>query len=429
MIEKKIDEYIKRRKDILLAEIEKISKRCEELEEKDENLSRKYKELKKQLESLKQTGIRAIFARTFKTKEFEEAERIKTEMNLIRNDILDVSFEKNDVGTRRNDFLFDFEITEKELEEERKKMKKNHKYAARILLENDSEIGFDSEFMSEVIDIDFHFISKDKTDNPALYKKYLNILRNKAVNEKNDEKEETILLIDSLLEEIDNPKVPGEGKYKIPHRYLFEAIRKSAEYCEKMGKFDVKSLLGKKDFGINSVYSLKSYIDNDCKLPEKYGKKLEILYENKDFYIFQYKYIDKSLKNKIFKEGIKESDKEKKSLSAITTGNMDETMCFTDLIDCKKGVSKIICAIPKKVSKRVSNILLWGSDLKNGDAYLLPEYIIGNIDEHGKFQKNNNSRQDRKRYRMLCRNNDARCIVINNLERSDKRFLELESRL
>ena len=429
MIEEKVEEYLKRKRNSLLIEIEKISKRCEELEARDEKLYGEYKELKSQLESIEQTGIRGLFAKIFKTKKYEEVQRIKRQMDIIRNNILDISFERNEEEIRRNDYLLELENKEIEFEEEREHMKKDYKYAAKILLENDCEIASDAGFMSEVIDIDLFLISKDKSNNPELYKKYLKKLQNKLAGEENNEKEETIVLINSLLEEIDNPKVPEEGKYKIPHEYLFEAIRKNAEYCEKNGSTNVQSLLGKKNFGNNSVYSLKSYIDNDCKLPEKYGKKLEILYENEDFYIFQHKYTNKKLKNKMFRNGIKESAEEKRSLSAITTGNMDGSMCFTDLIDCKKGVSKIICAIPKKINKRNSHILLWGSDIKEGEAYLLPEYIIGNIDEQGEFQKNNYPRLDRKKYKMLFRNNEGKFIINSNPERNDKRFSDLESRL
>ncbi len=146
----------------------------------------------------------------------------------------------------------------------------------------------------------------------------------------------------------------------------------------------------------------------DGVLTEEQGKKFEEMYEDKDYYILQHKYVTSSeydKKNECFRHGKKSSthDKgQKNKLDCTTTGTYNRTMSFQELI--KNNIHKIIMRIPRKALDANSDIPVWGSNDEKGDSFILPEYVIGDYGPDG-FEENPIPLKERTQYRIKYKDN------------------------
>lgn len=231
-------------------------------------------------------------------------------------------------------------------------------------------------FMKELIMVDLKYIVYDKTNNEELYKEFANemikfVKNNETISNNNKDIQIEQLQLEQLhflIEELNNPKKPVDGTYKIPHEFLFELVRNQI-LCGIVNNSDMVSEL-----------QFSYYFLNDCKYTLSYGKKLEELYLNPNINLY---YAGTDNSEIIFKEGYQ-----------INYGG-DLSRNFWDAHAFECGFTsilpvggygrdeKIFAAVPKDAK----NIL--GSDGEVGrygmysdygyefHTYLRPEYIIG----------------------------------------------------
>ena len=283
-----------------------------------------------------------------------------------------------------------------------------------------------------MLDYDFTSIVYDKENADVLYDKYIDKVIN-SMKQSRDYKEYGNLKVEiNELEKVKNeiyqPKEVEEGKYKIPHKYLFEALRMGANICREDGHYrdsmdadDYRKLInGSKTLGIGTCNNVMSYLEVDGKLPKEYGEEMAKLYDSKDYYVLQHKYDERrNIKEEVYRNGKINSTRheaERNNLSCTTTGNYNKSMSFQELLSSSGGTSKIIMKIPKKAFEKDNDIPVWGAEEPNGNGYILPDYVIGSIDSKGDFEKNYILESDRKKYQYHFKDNSVKPIELSKNE-------------
>lgn len=100
-------------------------------------------------------------------------------------------------------------------------------------------LGKDIEFMKKAIVEDPKFIMFDKTEDEELYRQVIDMKIEKLEKqlsqaEKYDYVTETELdMLRKYKQELELPKAVEDGKYKVPHRFMFEEIRNNAIFGNK----------------------------------------------------------------------------------------------------------------------------------------------------------------------------------------------------
>ncbi len=285
------------------------------------------------------------------------------------------------------------------------------------------------QIIDKMIDYDFSYIKYDTSNNPDLYKKSLKKLiseidefelyRNGQYEE---EKQWNISRIKPILEEMENPKKVEDGMYKIPQKYLFEAIRMGADLYQKENESKLEHFISASPFvGTYTNENILSYLYMDGKLTMEQGKKMEELYEDKNNYILQHKYGIMSEPNKkaeCFQNGKKSStyDKsEKNILECTTTGTYNHTMSFSEFIT--NNCHKIVIRIPREALEPNSDIPVWGANEQDEDSFILPEYVIGHYGPEG-FEENPIPLEKRTQYLLKYKDNST--IPMENYQNIDE---------
>lgn len=294
--------------------------------------------------------------------------------------------------------------------------------AIKIAITKNPELVKNPEFMKDLLNEDLRYIKYDGSNNSMLYQEYLQRIR-EMLEEKIKRPAEntwvTNVVLDrvkTISEEIKSPKEVEKGKYKIPHKFLFESLRRSSEY-------DLEEIeqAPKIDFGIDC----SKYIQFDGVYSEEYGKSIESLYENKDKYLLLHR-VNASFstaqedyaierKENIFRNGLRSSTQGEGCVNALnrtTIGNYQSEVSFFNMIVPDYTV---IILIPKEAFKEGSNIPIWGLDRPKSDeehpGYILPEYIYGFIDPNTeKIEKNTLPLENRTKYEYKFLNNQIECM-------------------
>lgn len=105
-----------------------------------------------------------------------------------------------------------------------------------LLLSKHPELATNIDFMTELVAFNPNNIQYDKTNNEELYKLYLTKKVEQISMDSKFSNEEKQVLSSSYkrcLEELVNPKIVEEEKYKIPHSYLLEELRLYEENIRK----------------------------------------------------------------------------------------------------------------------------------------------------------------------------------------------------
>ena len=268
----------------------------------------------------------------------------------------------------------------------------------------DPELVYNTEFMTACVEFDMSLITLDKTNSPEVYQTFLNEY---AENELDDAKlnsegwtlgQKTSMknLCRNLLEEITNPKEVAAGKFKIPHKYIFERIR--AAYSP-----DAKTL------GIGEVcdYAYTAYADFDGKLSYAEGKKFEELLENEDSYLYLH-----TIKHA---PDATEEDKSKRidavqhtglmiepgeRLSSITINTKDSRLDLLNVLKICDGVDIAVAQVPKTEIDGKSPIIGYPDDEPDASGWLLPKYIVGSV-RGGEYVANSVSAEEMDKYALL----------------------------
>ncbi len=242
--------------------------------------------------------------------------------------------------------------------------------------------GRNPEFMKKAIREDIKFIGYDKTDDEELYREVIN-LRIKELEvkkEKGDFSEpfEDISVPKELKElyylkqEIENPKQVEKGKYKIPHKFMFEELRNN------ISRNELKYWYSQ----VDGVYD------------KEFGEELQALYENPDIIVGVHGLDENEyIENKIFTQGLKNS-MQNADVTLDRTVAFGKDLAFTSLLNYRipynsnETESAIILTLPKKALDKENPVPIWGSHNPQGsDNYVLPQCVYGLY--HAKSDGNN----------------------------------------
>jgi hypothetical protein len=196
-------------------------------------------------------------------------------------------------------------------------------------------------------------------------------------------------MLKRCLDEITNPKEVSEGKYKIPHKYLIDALSRQVKY-EQEDPSNTDSYIGK----------VSQYFDLDGKFPQEYGRKIEELYNDSNNYVYmhQTKAPEPEYEESILVDGLKLSTKSSLGPDCYcniggTAANLREGgkyICnFMDAMDYGYNSQAIglypgeyneviIISIPKEKIDRNEPVL--GSQYarlsENNPGHILPQYVV-----------------------------------------------------
>lgn len=319
-------------------------------------------------------------------------------------------FENNEIG-----------IEEIDIEELRRKIKDlaDEKKSIELILQSNPELANNIDFMREALEVDLTLIIYDRTNNLDLYLEVLDRMKNSDALRTDFEKrgkkynigfEE---LIAKIQEELQSPKHVDSDKYKIPTKYLFEAIRNG---------FTV----GKEMFVYNNI---NAYFKQNGAIPRTTGEYIQRLFESDDSYILRHEIHhsneeeNNETANRICFEGLKSSRHDQgciNNLVRTTVGNYRKEITLFEFLPWPDDRNdQILISIPKKMIDNSEPI--WGADFseitEGVDSYILPQYIIGYIDKNGEFCSNPVNIQDRKRYHYLFRNRET--VAYNKESKSE----------
>jgi len=272
--------------------------------------------------------------------------------------------------------------------------------AIQLLLEKQPELCQNVYFMTELLQEDPAYISYDQTNNPETYMALCDICAQNLTQTPNlDEYEQLDLLnvANKLKIELEQPQQPESDKYKIPHKYLFEKIRKTA-----LSNYHSPRAI---------LLEAGHYLLLDCTLPKQFGEKIQELYEDKDCYLLQHRVNvnplpdDNALaiQKSICKEGLSCSGHRPDHISQLPTttiGNYEQDMSFLTAL---RPADKVFMLIPKQAIDSKKAVPVWGADSPKVQYpqrnYVLPEYVVGYVNSQTQqFIDNPIPIQERKQY-------------------------------
>lgn len=234
------------------------------------------------------------------------------------------------------------------------------------LYSKDSKLFRDTTFMRQLISSDYRYIIYDKTNSDALYIDFIDEIIKSPSYITNEGRVE---LLNRLKEELSHPRYPERGKYKIPHAYLFESIRKG-----------VISDIIENNQSASLFASITAYLSNDCNYSYEYGKKMEELYDdpNLNLYIAGVTSLDK-----VFQQGYQVNYSGNLSYNFWSVHSIDGSFMSLFMKTPYGRNHLVFAAVPK------SDTEILGSDGEVGrycitdnnwyayKTYLLPKYIVG----------------------------------------------------
>ena len=345
--------------------------------------SKKYREYVKQKEEFERKSEEIQQSISSKSKLITDLKRKKNQQNQITSNI-----DRDEIKSEI-DMLADRE-----------------KAIARVF-ELHSELSENKELIGELIEISPQYIKYDKTNNPTLYIKILEKMKDE-IKDSDSNMEYFIEDIDKLLDTIrgHNNQV-DEGKYQIPLKYLFEDIR--SEIIEQE-----ESSIYNNPWYNNATNSVWRYNQLNGQFQNSFGKEFEKLYENPDYILTVHGtgrnsghedsdgYMSmKQIKNQIMVQGIKATNA-LGQLDGISAPELDQTarrvnnsnFSFLKFLDYDYAdvYGFFIMQIPKKGIGKDGNIPIWGTNtnkMYGGDRkyYVLPEYIKGFVETRGRAIK------------------------------------------
>ena len=227
--------------------------------------------------------------------------------------------------------------------------------------------GNNKEYMLKAVEEDFKYIIYDKTNDDELYLKILpDFIKYVETNEKNNISNNSKVLLE-YIHELKEPKVVEEGKYKIPHKYMFEEIKR---------------------YLVNSETPFK-YTELDGKLNFDFGNEMESIYEDEEYFLgLHSSKSNDELEQKIFYQGLRNSMQNANNTlnRTVMYGN---SLTFTKALNYaayailpvderNQDYTNFILKIPYKAFDINDPLPIWCSNNRDGsDNYLNPDYVYG----------------------------------------------------
>ena len=255
----KIEKEIKQI-EIVLKEIEKKIKQIkktnkEKIDVEIENSNYKFE--KARLSKMPKNIVAQFIKKNFSSEYKENQERIIE----LEEKIAKLTKQKQELSEQSDKLETEIEkIDIKKGKEKLKELKleleqiENKKQAIEKLIIANPEMLKDKKIMLDLLNENINYISLDKTNDDKVYIKCLeNLLQDERITSERDKK-----IIEDCIKEIKNPKKPEEGKYKIPHKYLYEQIKISFSLIEEEN--------------IYNIFAYKNYLETDCQINKEYFK-------------------------------------------------------------------------------------------------------------------------------------------------------------
>ena len=257
------------------------------------------------------------------------------------------------------------------------------------------ELFSNKEFILEILKIDPRYIIYDNTNSDEVYLEFTKLMAN-YININGSDTEYNnyyINLLNKVSDEINNPKEGNSELYKIPHEFLYEAIRNSI-------------LLGLIN---NDMYMDKfsTYFELDLKYSKKYGMLLEELYRDTSAKLY---FAGANSHEEIFREGYQVNyagwiDRNFWNAHSVDSGFLgilypgkygrDETIFARVQVDDKMILGS---------NGDVARFGKMGEDNYTERTYLLPRYIIGSakmINGEAVFIKNDVQSDEQVHYKNI----------------------------
>ena len=240
--------------------------------------------------------------------------------------------------------------------------------------------GNDIDFMKKAIEESYKNVIYDKTNSDELYGEVIDKMIKDPSNSDYVEK------LNNYKMELDNPKVVEDGKYKVPHKYMFEELRKNI-------------VTG------NGFYD---YLSVDGTFSKEFGQEMENLYEDPDFFVgIHGMNKNDEIEQSIFYQGLKNSMQAADNAlnRTVAYGN---NLTFNRVLDYKipyNGIpteAAIILRIPYSAFDKSNPTPIWGSNERGGsNNYLLPEYVYGAYHDRDNRSVTHNNLEERALYAYL----------------------------
>lgn len=227
--------------------------------------------------------------------------------------------------------------------------------------------GNNKDFMLKAVEESFKYIIYDKTNSDELYLKILpDFIRYVDENEKGSYSNNCEVLLD-YIHELQEPKVVEEGKYKIPHKFMFEEIKKY----------------------LTNLNTNFKYTELDGKLSTSFGQEMQSLYEDNEYFLGLHSTkSDDQLEYKIFYQGLKNSMQNADNMlnRTVMFGN---DLTFTKALNYaayaifpvderNQNYTNFILKIPYSALNNNNPLPIWCSNNYDGsENYLNPEYVYG----------------------------------------------------
>lgn len=386
---------------------EEISKLNEEIDQYKVQLAKKLSEFKKFEEEKKKTPFKSFFREKFSKKYNDNITSIKDELTKGKKYIESLISQRN---AKEKEYKINEEniVSIEEIEKELSLLE-NEEYGIQILIEKNPDVLNNKDVMIDLIQKDLKYICFDKSDNEEVYfylicraseiimeqvhdwtydkEKLLKDMDKCDETERKkrqvqiaqfdtwiDEKEKNNNNLKYFFEEIRNPKKPLVGKYKIPHEFLFEAIRKGilVEFNKNSNKDLTQSAIA------NAISNVcKNYIAMDCNYSNSYGKMIEDLYtsEDVDLYFHGTSGDSQETVDKICRDGVMLRGEYCRDLSCTTVSQKQNAGDFLTCLNYNfMNGRSVILAIPKK-----ENLILGNNTNSKDNVYILPQYVLGEI--------------------------------------------------
>jgi len=177
---------------------------------------------------------------------------------------LEISEKEEECEKNINIIKYEYNQLIKEIDEILK-LHKDNDFIIDTILSKNRELLKNPEFIIELIKINPKYIMYDQTNNIDVYKTFFSSL---AIIDGNNKS-----IYHKILNELNNPRVPDNDKYKIKYEFLFEAIRKSI-----MSKIKQSYEYGNTNIFDGLISIINRYILYDCSTSKTYGDKIEELY-------------------------------------------------------------------------------------------------------------------------------------------------------
>ena len=272
-----------------------------------------------------------------------------------------------------------YDVTQLLKETELLKSEDNRKIIEYLINKNPN-LANNVEFMQEAILLDPNCIQFDKTNNEELYKLYISKKIEQIQGDHTLTDEEKSILIKPYKlcsDELESPKIVEKGKYKIPHLYLLEELRKNEKSITNGSRRDFLAILsGKPIYGFNPNYfRLDGFFDHD------YGTQMQKWYEDENnlLAIHGSNTGKEDSMERVMRTGLRGSDQGEGQLDFRSTAVYKPELSFFKALEYRTEQYCAILLIPKEgLIKSDNPKKIWGKKEKDsGDPFVLPQYVCG----------------------------------------------------